>query len=166
MKYWIITDTHFGHQRMIELCGRPENFSEKILINLNRTVACPDTLIHLGDICIGQDEYWHKELVKWCCSKKWLIKGNHDKRGDTWYLEHGWDFVGNRVWLEKYGRKILLSHKPVEDCGYDINIHGHFHNNDHHTYEPELATIMNKKHKLLAIENTNYMPVSLESLMK
>ena len=92
-KYWIITDTHFGHDSMMKLCGRPEGFSEKILINLNRTVHCPDVLIHLGDICIGKEEYWHSELMKWACCKKWLIRGNHDKKSDMWYLNHGWDFV-------------------------------------------------------------------------
>jgi calcineurin-like phosphoesterase family protein len=166
MNYWITTDTHFGHENLTKLCGRPPGFSEKILINMNRTITCPDIMIHLGDICMGDEEYWHKELSKWCCAKKWLIRGNHDKKSDTWYLEHGWSFVGELIWLNKFGKKIVLSHKPVEDIGYDINIHGHFHNSDLHLHEPELVAIKNNKQHLVALEYLNYMPINLEKIIR
>jgi len=170
MKYWIITDTHFGHDSptspMITQCGRPDGFSQKILINLNRTKQCPDILIHLGDICFGREEYWHNELNKWVCGKKWLIRGNHDKKSDTWYLEHGWDFVAEWIWIVKFGKNILLSHKPIADCGYDLNIHGHFHNADHRRWEPELVAIRNDKQILLALETLNYMPINLQTVIE
>ena len=28
MKQYIITDTHFGHEKMIEYCQRPKDFNE------------------------------------------------------------------------------------------------------------------------------------------
>ena len=63
--------------------------------------------------------------------------------------------------------RILLSHVPVEDFGqYDLNIHGHFHDIAEVYHEPELVTIKNKKHFLLAMESTKYQPVRLERIVK
>jgi calcineurin-like phosphoesterase family protein len=49
MKYWVITDTHLGHGKMEEYCGRPKDFEDRILRNLT-CVQESDVLIHLGDV--------------------------------------------------------------------------------------------------------------------
>lgn len=54
MKIWITTDTHFGHDMLIQY-GRPTDFSERIFKGLEQ-VSPGDMLIHLGDFCIGKDE--------------------------------------------------------------------------------------------------------------
>lgn len=165
MNYWLITDTHFGHEAMLEYCGRPENFSEKILHNLITHVGENDILIHLGDICIGRDEEWHNRLreVK---GKHWLVKGNHDRKTNTWYLSHGWDMVCDQFRDYYFGKIVVFSHKPVIWNGdYDINIHGHFHNSDSRRHEPELVAIKNSYQKLLAIEYTDYQPVKLRKFI-
>ena len=59
MRIWLTTDTHFGHQRMIEF-GRPQDFEVKIGKAISEVVKPEDVLIHLGDFCIGKDEYWHE----------------------------------------------------------------------------------------------------------
>ena len=33
MALWLITDTHFGHNNMVHLCGRPQNFTRLIMDN-------------------------------------------------------------------------------------------------------------------------------------
>ena len=67
----------------------------------------------------------------------------------------------------KYMKKnILFSHKPMIDTGYDMNIHGHFHNCVEKSYEPELAAIANVKQFLFIIENTNYKPLLLKSIVE
>lgn len=165
MKIYLITDTHFGHAKMTEFCGRPKDFELKIVENLS-VVRDEDLLIHLGDICIGNDSRWSEIFTQDVHGKKWLIRGNHDNKTITWYLEHGWDFVGDSIELIYLGRRITLSHIPVIDDGYDINIHGHFHNSSHRSHEPHLLAIKNDKQKLLAIENTDYKPVLLEDFIK
>lgn len=30
MALWLITDTHFGHNNMVHLCGRPQNFTDNV----------------------------------------------------------------------------------------------------------------------------------------
>ena len=56
INFWVMTDFHFGHKAMIELCGRPINFEDRILKGL-KIIKDEDILIFLGDICIGKDEY-------------------------------------------------------------------------------------------------------------
>lgn len=63
MKYYLTTDTHFGHDILMQYSGRPEGFSDLILENIIQTPhGEADVLIHLGDICIGKDTEWHKRL--------------------------------------------------------------------------------------------------------
>ena len=165
MNYWLITDTHFGHKAMLEYCGRPENFSEKILHNLITQVKPNDILIHLGDICIGNEVEWHNRLNS-VQGKHWLVRGNHDKKSNTWYLSHGWDMVCDQFRDKYFGKIIMFAHKPVVwDGEYDINVHGHFHNSDHRRQEPELLAIKNGYQKLLALEYTNYQPVMLKKFI-
>lgn len=75
------------------------------------------------------------------------------------------------VFLDTYfGKRILFSHRPQkDDGGFDINIHGHFHNNLNPSLEnkeeKKLLSILTKKHKLLSIEENNYQPVLLEKFI-
>jgi calcineurin-like phosphoesterase family protein len=103
MEYWIITDTHFGHDNIIKYCGRPPEYSKMILKNISDTVNQGEVLVHLGDFCIGNDVYWHGEFMRQSHCKKWLIRGNHDSKTNGWYLDHGWDFVGCSVGIEVFG---------------------------------------------------------------
>lgn len=165
MNVWVTTDTHLGHDAMVEYCGRPKNHSYLILKRHSEMVKPDDILIHLGDICIGNDALWHSNFMGCVPGRKWLVRGNHDKKSDTWYLSHGWDFVGYNILLRKFGIDILLSHIPVGGNGYDVNVHGHFHNSDHRRHEPELSAIKTDRHILVAIENTNLMPVILRRVV-
>ena len=165
MKYWLTTDTHLGHFNMVEYCGRPENFSEIILRNLHQCIKHEDILIHLGDICIANDTKWHLQLLN-IPGRHWLIRGNHDKKSNSWYLEHGWDMICQQFEDHIFGKTIMFSHKPVVWNGkYEINIHGHFHNTDLNKHEKELVSIKNGYQKLLALEYVNYMPVTLEKFI-
>lgn len=166
MKIWIITDTHFGHEKLVQY-GRPVGFTEKILQNLY-PIQKGDVLIHLGDFCIGDDEGWHHDYFKTLPIgvKNWFIRGNHDHKSNSWYLDHGWNVVCEYLSLEMFGKKILFSHKPMAwDGEYDINIHGHFHDTDHRRFEGEFLKIKNGYQKLLALEKTNYQPVLLRTFI-
>lgn len=187
IKIWLTTDTHFGHAAMVPYCGRPIDFGEKILKNLE-VVGPDDVLIHLGDFCIGNDALWHAEFMKRVAGKKWLVKGNHDHKSNAWYLAHGWDMVCAKFQDKLFGKNILFSHVPTRETNidsnlfiteiFDINIHGHFHNTLHRLLEGKFIVTGEKernkedlaaltpKHKLLSIENTNYQPVLLDKFIK
>ena len=53
--------------------------------------------------------------------------------------------------------------------GYDLNIHGHFHNFGLKTVEqkePHLFRILTARHYLIAPEKLNYQPVKLDWVIK
>lgn len=161
MKIWLTTDTHFSHTQLIEY-GRPADFEERIKANLKRMVKPEDLLIHLGDVCIGNDvensNWFKKELG----CKTYLLRGNHDHKSLKWYLENGWDVVADRLDIEMFGKKMCFTHIPVAWDGYfEVNYHGHFHDTDHRRNEPEFNKILCGYNKLIALEVNNYQPVLL-----
>jgi calcineurin-like phosphoesterase family protein len=177
-KIYISTDFHLGHANMIRYCGRPENHSEIILDNLGKIMAPGDTLIFLGDICMGKDEYWNAKLMtELNFVKKILVRGNHDKKSDGWYLSHGWNFVCESFSDHYFGKFVTFSHEPIPNI-QNLNIHGHFHNNlerlkrkdwivpGEEERNREALGGLNDNHKLLAIEYTDYKPVLLDSFIK
>ena len=163
--YYIVTDTHLGHDKIIEY-GRPDNFEAKIKKGLLSVVKSKDVLIHLGDVCLSNYEENHNWFKKNLKCKTILVLGNHDTKTNSFFLSNGWDFICKRFSLKIFGKKITFSHCPISwDGYYDINIHGHFHNTDHRRHEPQFNDILTDKHKLLAIEYTNYQPVNLEKFI-
>ena len=163
---YISTDTHFSHKKVIDFCDRPENYEELIWKGFQE-IPDGSVLIHLGDVCMGDDEEKHQKYIAPLTNiKKILVKGNHDHKSNSWYLRNGWDFVCRQFKDKYFGKYILFSHMPQKDDGwYDINIHGHFHNTDHRSHEPELVAIKNDKQYLVAVEYTNYKPVRLETII-
>ena len=169
MNIFLCADSHLGHAKIIEYCYRPTDFEDKILKGLKR-LDKESILIHLGDFCIGEDEKWHKEFFNHSNARRHiLVRGNHDmSKSDTWYYDHGWDFVCKTFTAKYFGKKILFSHIPkmrLTHGNYDINVHGHFHNSNHRRHELKLRLIKNKRQKLLAIENTDYSPVLLKTFL-
>lgn len=161
MNFWIIGDTHFGHDNIIEYCNRPPHFETTLLQNIYQ-VPPRDVLIHLGDIAFKHDAMWHGKLFddNRATPLGWLVTGNHDKRTLSWYISKGWAFVGHSLSLNIYGKRLLFTHEPAYQLGeYDLNIHGHLHNTGH---RPAHLT---EKHLLYAPENEGYAPVRLDRLI-
>lgn len=166
MKYYLTTDTHFNHEKMVEYCGRPPDFEALIQKGFER-LKSDDVLIHLGDVCIGRETEMHERYIIPIPAKKILVRGNHDGKSSSWYMSHGWDWVCNSMNLERGGRKILFSHIPRCWDGYwDINIHGHFHNTNHRIHEAELNGDLLTGQKLLALEYNNYQMWELDKLLE
>jgi len=164
MNFWITTDTHLGHTMLTDRNLRPLGFEDKILKGLKGVLREGDVLIHLGDVSFGNDAEWNEKLKDLPC-KKWLLRGNHDKHGLSWYISHGWDFVADTISFYHFGHQILISHVPQPGDYFDINIHGHFHNTDHRKHEPKISAILTDKHYLLALEFNNYQPWNLKNVI-
>lgn len=126
MDIFIISDSHFGHDKMVKWSLRPDNFEEKIWKGLE---ALPENcvLIHCGDLTMGSDAMTHMKLSGYKF-RKWLIRGNHDNHPISWYLRNGWDFCGDELVINIYGHRVLFSHMPLpKRGGITKNIHGHLH---------------------------------------
>jgi len=181
MNIYVIADTHFGHANMREYCGRPEGFERKLFRALSR-LTTDDLLIHLGDVCIGHDAVQHEKWVRPLACRKWLVKGNHDRKSMVWYLNHGWDFASDfPIAVQVESKAVVLSHAPVDLSGRvrylnlcaqssDVvpycNVHGHFHNTNHRKYEPQYNGILTDRHRLVACEVDGYGPLSLNKIVK
>lgn len=161
-RYWIITDPHLLHDKTVQYCNRPKDFTYRIHKGLS-DIPAEDILICLGDISASALETEaHERFIKPLKCTKILVKGNHDKRSDTWYYRNGWDFVCLSFKNTYFGKNILFSHHPKPwDWYYDYNIFGHFHNIPCERWEPELKKYISDRHILLAIERTQYKPVNL-----
>lgn len=166
MRIFLTSDTHFSHKMMGAYCGRPDDFEKKLLDGF-KAIEPEDLLIHLGDICIGKDEENNRLLMEVVKSKRILVKGNHDKKSNSWYYAHGWDFVCHEFNDTLYGKKILFSHVPVEyDISlYDLNIHGHLHNNEHRGTTEDFI-FKGRAYRLISVEHSNYRPVLLSSIVQ
>lgn len=167
---WVFTDPHFGHKNLVLWGDRPEDFEEQITRSWKLRVGPNDTVYCLGDVCFKSQAEAHAKYIQSNPGYKILILGNHDKQKVAWYLSHGWDEVYESLMLQATvdGRhtRLLLSHVPQKyDGKWDLNVHGHFHNNFHRLKEPEIQAIYTKKHLLLSIEAVNYDFVRLDDLI-
>lgn len=142
--------------------GRPTGYESRIFKSM-MSVGYDDALIHLGDVCIGKDEEMHERYIEPLQCKKILVRGNHDKKSDSWYYDHGWDFVCDEFVLHKYGYKIVFSHIPLPLTNIDVgivNVHGHLHNMEHRNAE------LTKFHRLISLEKHGYEVQSLQKVIQ
>lgn len=163
---WLITDTHWN----ADFEGRrPDNYAMTLSTNCCKVIAKQDILIHLGDVINDRQG----ELGAWLsisgdCKTKILVRGNHDKNKDSWYLNKGFNLVCDQLVI----KNVVLTHIPTSifPDGVVLNIHGHFHNNSLERcfeIEPQLKSFYClEKYKLLAMEYTDYKPVRLDLFSK
>lgn len=164
MNYHLISDTHFNHSKLDEWGGRSGNWQEKLWEGL-QSIPSEDVLIHLGDICIGEDQEIHDGIIS-LTSRKILVLGNHDKKSKTWYMEHGWDFVCDSFELIYLGHYLYFSHRPQPEMGhFTQNIHGHTHGNLHRS-EEYLSYYDTNYHKDISPELVGYSPLRLNTFVK
>ena len=165
---WICSDLHFLHDNLIkpEYCSRPEDHSKKMFENL-MTIPEKDLLICLGDISIGRELEVYERFIKPLKCRKILVKGNHDRKTNNWYLTHGWNFVCYSFQDSYRGKRVLFSHYPMCVDDYDFNIHGHLHNNIYkwEKLTEENRTFVNEKHLLFSMEFTKYRPMKLDYII-
>lgn len=82
MARFFVSDTHFSHQRISELAGRPfdniQEMNEELIKRWNEVVKPDDTVIHLGDVALGKISE-SLPLVGRLNGIKLLCPGNHDR---------------------------------------------------------------------------------------
>lgn len=159
---WLITDTHWYHDAIKIYANRPDDYNERMLQNCLYLVAAQDTLLHLGDVIFYRAEML-KEMLRQIAGRKILVMGNHDRhRSRTWYQRNGFDFACDMLVLGT----VLFSHEPVPvfPTGVTVNVHGHFHN-DQHRPRPDWYVTGGEAYRLLAMEDTDYKPVNLQAFL-
>jgi calcineurin-like phosphoesterase family protein len=158
-KTFVISDTHFNHENIIQFCNRPfgsvGEMNECIIRNWNTVVNPDDTVYFLGDFSRDNDGFLQELL-----GQKIFIRGNHDKQFSQ--------FMYSYRKLIHRGISFLLIHDPGEvgrKRGIKTHkgwvIHGHLHNNEPLLYphfHPENCSIN------VSVEMIDYTPVNLDTL--
>ena len=161
-KIWIISDTHFTHQMLIDAGVRPADYNEQIAKNWNDLVSPEDTVVHLGDVIFGYEKERLEGILKGLNGTKVLVKGNHDYKPDAWYYKMGFSNVYPET-LE--WNNVIFSHIPLPKVPWDkVNIHGHLHANSGHRLEEVEHYLDEQKHILVALELTGYKPLRFEEV--
>ena len=151
--FYIITDTHLGHEAFHKNGLRPTDYEEKIFRGWKSIVNIDDTVIHLGDI-MGDDNFEMLESFLSLPGKKILVRGNHDSDFVVERFQGSSNFCCDELVMTFAGIKILFTHKPKYRHEYDINIHGHLHS---------LEIVSQKKLFLpLALEYMGYSPIPID----
>lgn len=169
---YFYSDPHFNDEEIKYLRSNYIGDMEQVT-RINSKVGRCDTIVFLGDI--GDVDF-----IRYIRGYKVLIMGNHDagaanyKRKQVligtaeeykdklhqkgYYESAGYVWYDNELFDEVYegvltiAPNIILSHEPVGDFPYAINIHGHTHNS-------------NDKYNMCA-ENINYTPVPIKRFIE
>lgn len=167
MNYWLVSDTHFNHEKLTEWGDRSGDWQERLLEGI-KAIPEGDILIHLGDICIGNDEEIHQKLLEHSLGvRRFLIRGNHDNKSLQWYYNHYWDFVCDGIELRFQGHYLHLTHRPARPQGNSTyNIHGHTHGNLHRSEEYVEYYDADHYHIDISPELVGFTPIRLDSLME
>lgn len=142
---FIIGDTHFGESDLKKAFpNRPSD--EELVKMINQKVGKCGTLILLGDV--GDLEY-AKKLKGY----KILVCGNHD-RGHTAYREIFNEVYEGPVLISS---RILLSHEPVPNMEWCMNIHAHVH---------DARVKIDKYHFNTCADRIGYTPINFNQWLK
>lgn len=123
---FVISDPHFGHEKVIDFGERPfkniEEMEESIITLWNYTVSKRDVVIILGDWCFKANKF---NLAQELNGLKRLVLGNHDT-GNLNVLRENFHTVHGS--LQKH--EFLFTHIPIimdTFHHYEYVVHGHIH---------------------------------------
>ena len=146
MKYFVTSDTHYGHGNIITYCHRPfrdlAHMNERLMKNFNERVKPEDTCFFLGDFCFKNSAGGNQgegvpvksdEYINALNGKKVFVKGNHDGNNSTKTI------IENLV-INYGGLRIAMIHDPsdfLESTTFnrvELNLCGHVHQNWKHAW--------------------------------
>ena len=134
-KIFFTSDTHFGHQNIIEYSKRPfthvDQMDEALINRWNEVVDDKSTVYHLGDFSFHKPSYTAGILGR-LKGNIHLVKGNHDA---AFYRrkEFAWRFSSIQDYLEitVEHQRIVMCHFPFESWNImhygSWHLHGHSH---------------------------------------
>lgn len=162
LPFWVISDTHFFHKNIVEYepvrKTLAQDHNQVMVDNWNNRVENQHTVLHLGDLALGQKQEF-EAVAPVLQGKKFIVLGNHDKRAKSWYQEMGFCIVPSFV-MDFGEWKVLFSHYPDDEKKFvcypkHLNVHGHVHS----------KTRDDKRLINVSVEVQNFQPQSIETLV-
>lgn len=171
-KTWVVADPHFGHvgvTRFTNFDGskmRPwddvEEMDKELIANWNDTVGDRDRVYLLGDVAMSKRGFMG--AVPELKGRIVLVKGNHDIEKLSLYSQY---FDDIRSYVVKKG--YIMSHIPIHPASmsrWDLNIHGHLHNNKVMRFDMNTATeVVDERYVCVSVEQIDYRPKELTELL-
>lgn len=161
-KIYLISDTHWFHDEMSKSHSRPENFMDLTLMWWKNTIKETDIVFHLGDVILYRYNIL-KDILDQLPGEKILVRGNHDKKSNHWYMNNGFSFS-----CELFAQgDILFTHERVKlgrNSPFNLNIHGHTHTNVY-DFIQNFSSDQELYHRLFSLEFEQYKPVNLEKFI-
>ena len=171
MTIWLTSDTHFGHQAIIEMCARPftttADMDDVLVRRWNASVGRSDTVWHLGDFSLGPPGTASR-VFRRLNGRKHLVRGNHD---GTDVLSCPWASVADLASQKIDGVRLILCHYPMlawqgSSHNYDgqvhsIHCHGHVHGTPRNSRVPHQDI-----HRVdVGVDMHAYAPISAEAVV-
>jgi len=181
MKRFVWADQHLGHENVLtfEHEGSPlrpfktiEEMHECLIDNHNSIVRPVDKVYWAGDVVIKRK---YLPILDKFNGRKVLVKGNHDIFKLEDYLLYFEDIRSIVV----FPYRGVITHVPIhpqclERESWAINIHGHMHAHkvmkevyweESHENYAGIFKSEDTRYKNVSVEQINYTPVELESLL-
>lgn len=170
MKYFFVSDTHFGHQGAINYCMRPyksvEEMDEALIQNWNSVVSAQDIVFHLGDLSFHRPART-LEILDRLNGNKHLVLGNHDKNNLNAACKNKFSWVKDYYELKideddnpEKRQTIILCHYPIESWNKrhrgGWHLHGHCHGS--------LSSASYQFRVDVGVDVWNYIPASFEQI--
>lgn len=179
MSTWFTSDTHFGHERILELENRPfastAEMNEALIDNWNSVVRDGDTVYHLGDAVMGSFAE-NVQLLGRLNGMIQLVPGNHDRVSSVYHAKDAARERFRQMYIDQgvyilpeqlHGfptNGISISHFPFTDdrfpemCPVDNGqwlIHGHVHS----------EWKVNGRQINVGVDAWNYTPVNIMTII-
>ncbi len=162
---WFTSDLHLGHRSVISMCGRPfetvEEMNEAIIQNFNACVKKNDIVYILGDIAHRTPVDDVNQMIARLNGKKFLCKGNHDKKYDATLFEGIYDFLEISI----NGVNASLMHYPMLEWPKSrrgsLHLHGHVHSKGEYNLQQKNNGILRYD---VGVDANKFAPVSIEQV--
>jgi calcineurin-like phosphoesterase family protein len=166
---YIISDTHWNPEGIQSHCERPANYHDLLIKAWKRTVRPEDTVLHLGDVIIGNKKLVKDILAELPGKKILAARGNHDRKFSCqWWMEHGFDFACDGMIF----RHCWLTHEPSPKLPPHtiLNVHGHLHRawlepGAQHTKWTLSGLEHRNFQRLFSVEYTDWRPVEFDKFL-
>lgn len=187
-KVFFISDMHIGHRNVLKFCNRPfldvKDMSESLIKNWNSVVGKDDIVFDLGDMFWWDSRHEIKKFIGRLNGTIYKVAGNHDMDIHKLFELCDTDKVillddVNQVFVagldkDKPSKQLELwvSHTPQATWPHfqhAPSFFGHIHSGpltDNAVDVPGKDLILKKNQIDVGVDNWNYTPVDLETLLK
>lgn len=172
---WFISDTHFGHDRILRYCNRPfvdvNDMNETLIRKWNETVPADGIVFHLGDFGFGNARDTDS-ILRRLNGTKYLILGNHDMKNVRQSYMVLFAHISQQMTIRVGGQSIILNHNPFLCYGGSYRdtwqLFGHVHSgpmNNTGLDHPRLQHLFPRQYDV-GVDNNGFRPVSFAEVKK